>query len=362
MLLSEDTSFFTLPDSDGDAGWEDSFRNFVLRSAGPSAKGAGSRNATFSIDCHAVFSALLGQSPVGFVVVDPDDRVLLINPGAAELFNYDRSENPDITWTAIRKMKDLRAFDETPLHQSRDPLYMAMRQNKRIMARVLIRTPGFGMERWVNVTAFPITDEQGNMVAGAAVVLDITDFKSMQDMLYYQATHDPLTGLSNRALFSASVTKAIARSKRNRLTGAILVLDLDKFKEVNDTLGHAAGDELLIKVAERMRREVRDTDVIARMGGDEFYLLLADMGEAGADVAGEIAGRICKSLARPFTVRNCEIEVTVSVGLSVFPRDGLDEEVLVSRADAAMYQVKEQGRNGWKFWEDPELNKVLRKV
>lgn len=344
-----------LPDNDYDEGWEASFRDFVLQSGNSSPEDAAAQNGAVNDKYHLIVSALLGQSPVGLVVVAPDDRVLLINPAAGEIFGYDRNEKKDITWTEIRNTKDLRAFDETPLQQSRDPLYVAMRSNRRVMARVLLRTPDFGMERWVNVTAFPVTDQNGETIASAAVVLDITDFKSMQDMLYYQATHDPLTGLSNRALFSASVTKATARSKRNRQVGAILVLDLDKFKDVNDTLGHAVGDELLVKVADRMRKEVRDTDVIARMGGDEFYLLLADMGEGGAVVAGDIAGRICKSLARPFVIRGCDIEITVSVGVSVFPRDGLNEEILVSKADAAMYHVKEQGRNGWKFWQDTDF-------
>ena len=133
-----------------------------------------------------------------------------------------------------------------------------------------------------------------------------------------------------------------------------MAIDLDNFKKVNDTMGHAAGDELLIKVADRLTGEVRETDVVARIGGDEFNILLQDIeGEDNVSTTGQIAHRICDALARPFSIWGQNVRITSSIGISLFPANGTDEETLLARADMAMYQVKEQGRNGWKFWQEP---------
>ncbi len=305
-------------------------------------------------DARAILSALVEQSPAGFVAIDPEGTVLLINRAAAEIFDYDPKRSENVKWRELCAGKELRSFDNTPVDTEGEPLFVALRQGRRVIRRIQIVTLETGRERWVSVAAFPIHDESGAPIASVATLIDITDFKGMQDVLYHQATHDPLTGLSNRALFSASLVKALARVKRSRPGGAILALDLDNFKTVNDTMGHAAGDELLIKVADRLRNEVRETDVVSRIGGDEFNILLLDLeGEDNVSITGHIAQRICDSLAKPFIVWGQSVQITASLGVCLFPANGLDEETLLFRADAAMYQVKEQGRNGWKFWTDP---------
>lgn len=328
--------------------WEDSFRSFLM---------SDKESEVFddSPASHIIISQIFNQSPVGIVVVSPTEEVLLINRVAAQMFDYDREAMPDPKWQDMKTLKTLCSSDESPLGDNLDPIYMALRERRRTTSNVLFKTPGADYEEWATITAFPVfaSDDRERVIASVASFIDITDFKGMQDILYYQATHDPLTGLSNKALLSASMGKAFARAKRGHSCGAVLFLDVDKFKRVNDSLGHAAGDSLLAKVADRICSEVRETDIVARVGGDEFAILLADI-ERGDDlkVAGEVAERICRSVSRPFVIWGQEVYVSISIGISVYPPHGLDEESLLAKADAAMYQVKENGRNGWRFWGD----------
>jgi diguanylate cyclase (GGDEF)-like protein/PAS domain S-box-containing protein len=180
---------------------------------------------------------------------------------------------------------------------------------------------------------------------GAIVVnyRDITQRKATEKQLEYQAYYDALTGLPNRLLFRDRVITAIAQAQRNRRALAVMYLDLDHFKLVNDGLGHSVGDKLLGKVAERLHTSVRASDTISRLGGDEFTLLLNDVGNSDA-VAG-VARKILHSLARPFKVDGHELFVTASIGISLFPNDGSDAEILLKSADSAMYRAKELGRN-----------------
>ena len=180
---------------------------------------------------------------------------------------------------------------------------------------------------------------------GAIVVnyRDITQRKATEKQLEYQAYYDALTGLPNRLLFRDRVVTAIAQAMRNRRALAVMYLDLDHFKLVNDGLGHSIGDKLLAQVAERLQASVRASDTISRLGGDEFTLLLNDVQSSDA-VAG-IARKILQSLARPFKAGGHELFVTASIGISIYPNDGSDVETLLKTADSAMYRAKELGRN-----------------
>lgn len=305
-------------------------------------------------DADLILNAVLGQSPAGVVAVDPQGRVLMINRAAREMFERRGDLREGMTWEDLCAGSELRSPDRSRLTSESDPLSIAQREIRSIAKRVQLVAMDTRQERWVSVTAFPVLNKEGKHIASVATFLDITDFKGMHDALYYRATHDSLTGLSNRALFSASLAKALARAKRNNVGGAIMVIDLDNFKEVNDTLGHAVGDELLVKVADRLAREVRETDVASRIGGDEFSVLLQDIeGEDNVSTTEQIARRVCSALTRPFSIWRRSVRITSSIGISLFPEHGIDEETLLARADMAMYQVKRQGKNGWKLWEGP---------
>jgi diguanylate cyclase (GGDEF)-like protein/PAS domain S-box-containing protein len=342
VFLSEDIFEEMIPE---EPAWEESFRTFLADGAEPLPNGG-------SPVSRAVLSQIFSLSPVGLLVVGTDDRVLLINRVASVIFGYERGTMPEISWGELRKKREMSGEDGLALTGETDPVYMALRGKRRTTSAVMLRDVASGDEEWVAITTYPVFADtrRQQVVAAAASVADITDFKEMQEILYHHATHDQLTGLPNKALFSSGMTKALARAKRGQSGGAVLFLDVDKFKRVNDALGHGAGDTLLTKVAERIRSEVREADTAARLGGDEFIVLLADVGK-GEELraASDAAERICRAVAQPFVIRGNEVCVTVSIGISVYPRHGLEEDVLIARADEAMYEVKKNGRNGWRF-------------
>ena len=164
----------------------------------------------------------------------------------------------------------------------------------------------------------------------------------------YMAYHDALTGLANRAMFSNCLSRSISEAGRYGRRLAVAFLDLDRFKRINDTLGHEAGDQLLREVASRIKGCIRDSDTVARLGGDEFVVLLPEL--ADEKYAAVVAKKILAAAAKPFNVMGQEFRVTASIGISTFPQDGLDEQTLTKNADIAMYQAKAEGRNNFKFY------------
>src|SRR6202011_2287069 len=166
----------------------------------------------------------------------------------------------------------------------------------------------------------------------------------------YLAYHDGLTGLPNRSLFSKSLSRSISEAQRYKRRLAVAFLDLDRFKQINDTLGHEAGDQLLQQVAGRLKGCVRDSDTVARLGGDEFVVLLPEL--ADEKDAAIIAQKILAAAARPFTLMGQEFRVTASIGISTYPQDGLDEQTLTKNADIAMYQAKAEGKNNFQFYSE----------
>jgi diguanylate cyclase (GGDEF)-like protein len=166
----------------------------------------------------------------------------------------------------------------------------------------------------------------------------------------YLAFHDGLTGLPNRSLFSKLLTQSINNAKRYNRKLAVLFLDLDRFKQINDTLGHEAGDDLLKEVARRLQSCLRESDTVARMGGDEFMAILPEL--ADENYSATVAKKILAAVAEPFTLAGQEYRVTVSVGISTHPQDGEDEQTLTKNADIAMYLAKQEGKNNFKFYSD----------
>jgi diguanylate cyclase (GGDEF)-like protein len=181
-----------------------------------------------------------------------------------------------------------------------------------------------------------------------AVFSDITRDKEAQDKLDHLAHHDPLTALPNRLLFHDRLQHAMQHAARNKQQLAVLFIDLDRFKNVNDTLGHHVGDELLKQVALALRSSLREGDTLARLGGDEFIVLLENVdGEFGA---GHVAGKLVSMFEQPFVVADYELFVTCSVGVSLYPQDATDLNMLVRNADVAMYQAKARGRNNFQIY------------
>jgi len=206
----------------------------------------------------------------------------------------------------------------------------------------------FGRECAVRISANPVRESSGNKPGLVLALSDITETLRISRQMVHLATHDNLTQLPNRNLFEDRLTQAIANGQRHGLQFAVVFIDLDGFKKINDGMGHAVGDLLLTEVARRLRSHVRQTDTAARWGGDEFVLLLERLHDKAA--AAEIAHKLLHALSQPFDFKGQELYVTPSIGISLFPGDGIGAEILLMRADAAMYQVKQNGRNNFRFY------------
>jgi len=194
-----------------------------------------------------------------------------------------------------------------------------------------------------------VRDEQGRGVGYVSLFIDITQKKRDEDEIAYRANYDALTGLPNRNLLAERLNQALKQARREGSRVAVMFIDLDFFKQVNDTLGHAVGDRLLQLVAERMRMCVRETDTIARLGGDEFVILLMDIDAIAP--AGIVAEKLIAQMVEPFTIEGNELHIGASIGITIFPDDGRDVDTLFRNADLAMYRAKTMGRNNAQFFE-----------
>ncbi|HOF50899.1 MAG TPA: EAL domain-containing protein [Rhodoferax sp.] len=206
-----------------------------------------------------------------------------------------------------------------------------------------------GERHWLSVSGKPIFDN-GVFMGYRGTGTDITQRKATEQQIEYLAYHDPLTGLPNRMLLEDRMQQSLAHAERNHFRLALLFLDLDNFKKINDSLGHATGDILLKEIASRLGECVRDTDTISRQGGDEFVLILNDLPDPDACLP--VLVKILNRLQDPFMADGNELSTSVSIGIAVYPEDGRDFETLRKKADMAMYRAKEAGRNTYHFFDD----------
>ena len=203
-----------------------------------------------------------------------------------------------------------------------------------------------GQERALLLRATPL--RMDGMAGIVAIHSDVSEHVRTERRLSHLAHHDALTGLPNRLLFQDRLQSALALSRRNQWLLAVMFVDLDRFKTINDTLGHEVGDRLLQEAARRLQKSVRDCDTVCRMGGDEFALVLPELGDMNE--AAQVPQRIVDSLRAPLRIDGHELEVTASIGIALFPADADEPDALVRHADAAMYQAKRLGRDNYQFY------------
>ncbi len=201
----------------------------------------------------------------------------------------------------------------------------------------------------VEYRSHPVFSE-GRVIGAVVTFADISERLENHKIVWKKASFDELTNLPNRNLFYDRLDQTIAQSELSETQAALLFIDLDGFKEVNDRFGHDAGDELLRIAAERLSENVRDSDTVARMGGDEFTVVLSQVAEPGE--AKEVAAKTLELLSQPFMLGNQEVRVSASVGIALYPRDGGNGITLIKHADAAMFRAKESGRNAYRFFSD----------
>src|SRR5829696_3110723 len=283
------------------------------------------------------------QSPLGTAILGPDGRYLLVNAAWNALWALGEGGPPEDS--SVFEDARLRAMGLTPYLEE-------CRQNGAVTTPILFceATPETS-PRWLRALIYPVRDEAGALLEMGLVLEDFTERKALEDQLAHRAFHDSLTGLPNRALFLDRLVHALSRAKRRAEQGeacgvAVLYMDLDEFKRFNDSLGHAAGDQLLVGVAERVAARLRLGDTFARFGGDEFAMLLEDLEDVG--YAADVAERIKRDLSAPFEVDGHEAVVTTSIGIVMAAPGEVGEvyaEELMRRADIAMYRSKGEGKD-----------------
>ncbi|MBU1424834.1 MAG: diguanylate cyclase [Gammaproteobacteria bacterium] len=270
----------------------------------------------------------------GIMIVDAENRIIEVNPAFTELTGYSHDE------VLGRDPKLLSSGKQSPEFYSD-------------MWKSLIETGYWNGELWSRrkdgeafleqLSIYTLKDKLGKVVNRIGVFSDVTQIRAEQETVAHQAQHDFLTNLPNRLLFRDRFKQQLARAKRHKKKFAVLYIDLDKFKPVNDTLGHQVGDQLLVAVAERLKLQVREIDTVSRFGGDEFAVLMSEVSTRN-DVT-TLADKILAALSLPYSIDGHAIHITGSMGIAIYPDDGRDMEIILSKADAAMYKAKHNGSN-----------------
>ena len=286
---------------------------------------------------------LIGSAPMPLLIVRAgDQQMLYANERALQQFALNADSMQGRSLAEFHVDEQIRA--ELPA--------MLSRQGSVRDYEVHLRDVN-GREFWLLLSAQPI--RYAGVVGLLVALADIDVRKRMQEDMRRKAMHDPLTGLPNRAMFMESLDRAVRKARRRQGRVSVLFIDLDHFKQVNDTMGHAAGDRLLQLVAERLASAVRQSDLVARLAGDEFVVLIED--HKGPEEVMIVAQKVVGFLQRPVLLEWREVNVSGSVGIASYPEDGDDVESLVKNADAAMYQAKERGRNNFQFYS-AEMNRM----
>src|SRR6266849_4061898 len=247
-----------------------------------------------------------------------------------------------------------RIVDGATHDTARDPMEMAVEQNRTVgltVNCVLIRRDGF--ESAIEDSAAPIHDRAGRVIGAVIVFHDVSAARAMSIQMTHSAQHDVVTNLPNRLLLSDRISQAIALANRQNRPVALIFLDLDRFKYINDSLGHSTGDQLLCSVSKRLLASVRRSDTVSRLGGDEFVILLSEI--TYPEDAATSAKKILLSLQAPHSIGGQDLHIDGSIGISIYPYDGEDAETLINNADTAMYHAKESGRDNFQFFKT-EMN------
>lgn len=296
---------------------------------------------------HTEASLLLAQRALessgnGIIITDclqPDNPVVYVNPAFERITGYSEVE------AVGENCRFLQGNDHD------QPGVSAVRQaiENREEARVILRNyRKDGTLFWNELYVAPVHTEDGSVTHFVGVQNDISEQKRAEESLLHMATHDALTGLPNRSLLQDRIGQAIAHAERTAREVAVLFLDIDRFKNINDSLGHAAGDALISILARRLRDAIRTADTVARVGGDEFVIVLTDINRE-SDITQVLPGLLA-AIRQPMLVEGHELSVTASIGISAYPHDGRDATSLLKNADTAMYQAKEAGRNEFRFY------------
>jgi diguanylate cyclase (GGDEF)-like protein/PAS domain S-box-containing protein len=296
------------------------------------------------------YRSLFDNAIEGIFRTTPDGRYLDANPALARIYGFATPQEL-----------------VSSLHDIESQLYADPGRREEFMRIVKARGEISGFESrvyrkngdtiWISENARAVFDDEGRVLHYEGTVEDITERRQNQARIEQQANYDSLTGLANRSLLNDRLQQAIYTAASYGARLAVVFVDLDRFKYVNDTLGHDVGDRLLQVMAERLTAAVAESDTVARLGGDEFVLLLH--GHAGPDTVAAVLERLLPTVAAPLRYGQNDLDVTCSIGVALYPDDGTDSATLLKHADSAMYRAKEQGRNNFQFFTE-DLNRAMK--
>ncbi len=336
------------------------------------------------------------QNPLPMWIYDLETLAFLaVNEAAVEYYGYTRDEFLAMTIAEIRPTEDVPTLMENPLAATvdfaspsiqeilgvapNDPFSIWLDrlhpEDRPQVIEAYYRTathadlfdmtmriyhPRKAQWRWIRAVSNPVFDDLGKATHFNGLMVDVTELKVAHEEMERLASYDPLTGLPNRRLFRDRLDQALKIAHRHGQTLALLYLDLDNFKRVNDSLGHDAGDRLLQTVAERIRAYVRNEDTVSRLGGDEFVVLLSAV--HGSTASDRVAHKILDALRLPVWLEGQEVVVTGSIGITIIPEDSADPAVILRNADLAMYRAKETGRDRYEFFQVKYTSVLLERL
>lgn len=302
------------------------------------------------IEAEHRYRSIFENANEGIFQTSPEGHYLEVNPALAAIYGYGSAADL------------IRALDNIGTQLYVDPgrrnEFTALLTRHKTVTNFESRV--FRKDRsviWISENARVVYDTEGKILYFEGTVEDITARKNYEQRIAHQATHDVLTGLPNRALLLERIETAILQASGTGSPFAVVFIDLDNFKTVNDTLGHAAGDVLIKKLAERLLHSLREADTVARIGGDEFVLLLPAI-QHDCDAVSHMVERVLAVIRKPCLLGGREFNISCSIGVSLHPADGMDADTLLKHADIAMYQAKEAGRNNFQFFTE-EFNRVV---
>ena len=301
-------------------------------------------------DAERRYRSLFDNAIEGIFRSTPDGRYLDANPALARIYGFATPQE------LVESLRDIKT-----------QLYVDPGRREEFMRTIKARGEISGFESpvhrkngdviWISENARAVFDEEGRVLHYEGTVEDITERRHNQARIEQQANYDALTGLANRSLLGDRLQQAIYTAASYGARLAVVFVDLDRFKYINDTLGHDVGDRLLQVMAERFKSVVAESDTVARLGGDEFVLLLH--GQAGPDTVTTVVERLLPLISAPLRYGQSDLEVTCSIGVALYPDDGSDPATLLKHADSAMYRAKEQGRNNYQFFTE-DLNRAIK--
>ncbi len=293
-----------------------------------------------------LYKTVIQQSAQGVIISDSANRIIAVNPAMIRLTGYDEDE-------LIGKNPNILSSGLTPEQTYKD-MWAALQDEGHWQGELVDRRKdGSTYPKWISISV--VKNDLGDITNYIANFSDISERKASEQRIHYLAHHDALTGLHNRYSLEQLLTQSISQAQRLNRKLAVLFIDLDRFKIINDTLGHTIGDQLLKDIAQRLNKSIRDSDIVARLGGDEFIVVLTNIEETNNITM--IASKLLDNVNRNCNIHGHDLHTSPSIGISVFPDDGQDVETLMKNADSAMYHAKEMGRNNYQFYKT-EINSL----